>query len=796
MYRKNTKLKGTVLFTVVSVMSILLIFLLSTLVLAASANKRSHKTYASTQTEYAARTAIESFFAAMESNDKIAEAVEKLDGTIYPTVNIDSKGFGDIFCYDDSTGAVLPNQIKVEKLSDEAQYIYTEATPGIKAGWSVYYPVRITANAQLGKEESSISAYIRKKAPNEPNENTVKGLQTVGMSNLTSPGSVITGGAGIGIIDDTPDDNLFTITNDPTFETELTYINGSLGGKTQMSINAVTAGTGTVIMGDVTIANKEFVKVSYDASTLTAMQQVPYLYVDGKLSFDDSCHITSDKDQPYNLFCGSIENTGVNNSEIEADVYLMDKDVTSNIGYINVTSKLKKWSDSVVTQTKQNFESKGGNIYSKGSVNLNKIDVEGDVRVEQNLQINGGSTIKGDIVVGETVTFDEEFTNKNKGKVIYCKYYNYTGPVSNPPAPPETTDPEGNPIETTPPAPSGSTEVTAEIDVNGVRVKPISDYTKSNAIYPPNMEKNVINGFVPNVDGENNKIIAQLADVRRQLDYKKYDEVDEHGNPTGNQVEGFDPNIYYTDFPKGLTGIEEFELSTLAEVVEITNNTHITGTGYKEGTLTSETQNAGTKDERVFVNYSCTYEKSKLTLNVKPIGDIWVKLTNVSVAELTINVDDSMGGTVNFLVDEHLDVDKLFMTTSNVYNDATVTEGTSIGVNWYSTGDTTKKSRFVIVNNGSVVGIAKAPYMDFYQINNTSFTKMTYKTSTGKELLYSSNDADQSTRAGKAPTWVGGALLNTAYSKNDFVMLDSGKGTGGGTLPTSVGDYKIMYFDH
>mgnify|MGYP003302071475 CR=1 FL=1 len=57
-------------------------------------------------------------------------------------------------------------------------------------------------------------------------------------------------------------------------KTELTYINGSLGGKTQMSINAVTAGSGTVIMGDVTIANKEFVKISYDASTLTTMQQL------------------------------------------------------------------------------------------------------------------------------------------------------------------------------------------------------------------------------------------------------------------------------------------------------------------------------------------------------------------------------------------------------------------------------------------------------------------------------------------------------------------------------------------
>lgn len=772
MYRKNKKLKGTVLFTVVSVMSILLIFLLSTLVLAASANKRSHKTYASTQTEYAARTAIESFFAAMESNDKIAEAVEKLDGTIYPTVNIDSKGFGDIFCYDNSTGAVLPNQIKVEKLSDEEQYIYTEATPGVKAGWSVYYPVRITANAQLGKEESSISAYIRKKAPNEPNENTVKGLQTVGMSHLTSSDTLITGGAGIGIIDNTPQDNTFNITNDPTFETDLTYINGSLGGKTQMKIKAALQGSGTVIMGNVSINNASFIDITYEKTANMTMQQVPYLYVDGSLSFEDKCVIKADDEQPYNIFCGYINNTGKNDALIQADVYLMDETATSNIGALDKSTNLKKWSQSVATQTKQSFESKGGNIYSKGSVNLWAVNVYGDVRVEQNLQVTGqvdsngtpigtATDIQGDIVVGGELKFDDSFINSHGTNRIYCASYNYVGT--------KVTDPPATGV------------ITSELEFGGIKLKPISEY--KNAIYPPDMEKDVINGKVPNADGEKNKIVAQLEDVRLQLDYKEYPEVDENGNPTGNKVKGFDPSIYHTDFPKGLNAIEEFELSSLGEVVEITNNTHITGKGYVENTLTPETQGDG----RLFYNCTSNFEKGNLTLNFKPVGDIWVKLTNVSVQNLTINVDDSMGGTVNFIVDKHLDVDQLVMKTSNVYEGATIKEETTIGVNWYSTGDATNKSRFVIRNNGAVIGIGKAPYMDFYQLTNSSIKSIKYKTTNGTYKTETEIDN---------PTWIGGALLNTAFTKNKFVMVDSGKGGDGGILPTSVGDYKIMYFDH
>ena len=55
---KNNKLRGTVLFTVVAVMALLIIFLTGTLALATASSNRAHKSYSSSQASYTAKTAI------------------------------------------------------------------------------------------------------------------------------------------------------------------------------------------------------------------------------------------------------------------------------------------------------------------------------------------------------------------------------------------------------------------------------------------------------------------------------------------------------------------------------------------------------------------------------------------------------------------------------------------------------------------------------------------------------------------------------------------------------------------
>ena len=83
MIKENTEkrktVRGSVLFTTVSVMALLIIFLSGALALASSANNRAHKSYSSSQASYNARAAIDSFMQAMQSDAGVAAAVHDMD---------------------------------------------------------------------------------------------------------------------------------------------------------------------------------------------------------------------------------------------------------------------------------------------------------------------------------------------------------------------------------------------------------------------------------------------------------------------------------------------------------------------------------------------------------------------------------------------------------------------------------------------------------------------------------------------------------------------------------------------
>ena len=75
--KKNRKLKGSVLLTVVFVMAILIVFLFGTMSLAIAASNRSHVNYSSAQTSVTARTVAESAIMALaNSSDEGTEYAE------------------------------------------------------------------------------------------------------------------------------------------------------------------------------------------------------------------------------------------------------------------------------------------------------------------------------------------------------------------------------------------------------------------------------------------------------------------------------------------------------------------------------------------------------------------------------------------------------------------------------------------------------------------------------------------------------------------------------------------------
>ena len=62
------RVKGTVLFTVVSVMMVLIVFLTATLALSATANRRAYTNYQQEQTEYTAKAVLEAVTRQIESD--------------------------------------------------------------------------------------------------------------------------------------------------------------------------------------------------------------------------------------------------------------------------------------------------------------------------------------------------------------------------------------------------------------------------------------------------------------------------------------------------------------------------------------------------------------------------------------------------------------------------------------------------------------------------------------------------------------------------------------------------------
>lgn len=421
----KAKLKGTVLFTVISVMSLLIIFLTSTLVLATSASNRSHKNYSASQAEYTARAAIDSFTQAMTRNVAIAKSVVDLNSsntTLNPTVEIVNSDMGKVGYYKDD-GSLEENKIRVEYVGDT--YVYSENK------WISQQVLKITATAVVGGEESTVTAYMRKKAPDEPKPLSIKGFQTLGSGGYTTTSGYVSGAISMGITDE-PANKTYKLSNASEYNTDMFFVNGNLNVMgSDIRIDATKTNSASIIMGDLEIQNEFLIDVNYPYATREnanagtpwkyelTQKDIPYLYVDGTIKPSGNTKIlnvrTSGVDTatskstnaPYNIFCGHLKtNNGIS---VKGDIYIMgNKDGTkseSNFGYES-SNELYAWTSSVINKTNTQFYSEGGNIYSKDNLRLRQARIKGDVRVDGDVFLENygtGVVIDGDLVVSGTI---------------------------------------------------------------------------------------------------------------------------------------------------------------------------------------------------------------------------------------------------------------------------------------------------------------------------------------------------------------------------------------------------------
>lgn len=426
---RKRQLKGSVLFTVVSVMSLLIIFLMATLVLATSAGKRAHKSYSTSQTQYTARTAVDSVFQAIGASQDFADAIDALSASNKGPLNVEVQI------------ADTPSMGRIESCTvtwEGSQSFYNED----KKEWQVKDLLKITANVSLGGQTTTGSSYILKDPPQHTTQNgggagfvTAGSAQTANHTSafggtyfnireFVNPADTSTAYATLPYDFTTKNyltNEVFTLVNGQVIEANF-VVNGDVKTAEQAILAYPAAGTGISIWGDFEMGSSgsglEFTAYNVTNDMDIEYTQIPYLYVDEGITAVRDVDIGNGT-FPMNVFCGWFDFSG-GSTDIYADVYCMEPNKTSKFSGAS-TNTLYTWASSVINKTvsENAAQHSYGNIYSKGNVEIggnNGNTINGDVRVEGDLTLGsdtGTVKITGDVVVKGTL-----YINNPNNKLI------------------------------------------------------------------------------------------------------------------------------------------------------------------------------------------------------------------------------------------------------------------------------------------------------------------------------------------------------------------------------------------
>ncbi|MDE5557667.1 MAG: hypothetical protein K2J32_08255 [Ruminococcus sp.] len=446
---KKRSFKGAVLFTVVSVMSLLIVFLTSTLVLATAANNRAHKSYSSSQASYTARATIDSILKAASEDDSFKTAMASLTAGNGFDVDVDMEA--------SVAGIGRVDKARVE-YAGKKQFYSTETQ-----SWEERDLLLITADVTSGGETKTVSAYAVKNPPQLGGSGGGGGgFVTVGGAG-TPVGTASYGGTYLGIgmhkgvryyygdyglptgqivnledklylnlkdtdqpgyldamgnyLPNNPENadilEKFSFPNPSIVEAPV-VINGSFDITTKTDLHFPTKGSGMSVWGNLTFTNSDFKVHSETVNNnnsnaynqeIAKFSDIPYIYVDSLMK----CMVgytLGEPDIPLNIFCGSLDAASNGSMQFYADIYCQDRGKTSYLGNSSANSKLHAWSTSVVNGTETYLNTvTSGNFYTKGNLVIdgNGAEIAGDLVVEGDLTVNGELKVGGSVVVGGTL---------------------------------------------------------------------------------------------------------------------------------------------------------------------------------------------------------------------------------------------------------------------------------------------------------------------------------------------------------------------------------------------------------
>ena len=475
--RRKGKAEGSVLFTVVSVMMVMVVFLMSTLTLTTSANRRSYYTFYENQAQYTAQGVLDAISNNAFNDQNFYDWVKAL-----PTTG------GEITVgVTDSKIALTPgSEVRafVEPVDDN--YIWDQETGSVRrqSGWKI----TVTASVGRGKNasESTMVNYIFENYQNDVESdahNTASWFVTdtltysesggggdPGSKSVSNLANAMFTGSGAGFYSA---NNLlclgpqtFGITRFPagrgqysaqgttnSFSNDSTTVgNGIFVGNfdaNKIYFDFQSRGEGVQLYG-----NFKFLNEAIFSSDLSDWNQsgktykyrdTPYIYCDGDLDFSLNTQAQvggdttlSKKTQPVNIYTNSISALPIS---MMGDMYIFDPDADSYLES-NQDTNLARFVGENVKKT--NYGSTGyvaGDIFcNSAAVTLNGGKYIGgdliytnpngvltiDLSDRQNRKF-GDLTIAGAIVCAGTLNINTSGKNLNVGGGIYATNINYTG---------------------------------------------------------------------------------------------------------------------------------------------------------------------------------------------------------------------------------------------------------------------------------------------------------------------------------------------------------------------------------
>jgi Tfp pilus assembly protein PilX len=446
------KVKGTVLFTVVCVMLILVVFLMGALALAATANNRAMKNYSEAQTQATAKAGVNALISAMQNDKSVALAAQnlkaagdKIDIELDPSTNTAIQFINTEF--DGTKYVEKDSNDRLGRITD-AQIEYYGKKYVVKDDqlneWSV---IRFSATAEQGEAQSTVAVYMLRDdstpdptTPKPPSKS--RGFVTTGGAMANNHTSAF-GGTYIGFDKAGGTTTDLSIGNPGVFESPVVIngdlvLGGSTGGSGKFDL-VVKPGEGLCVWGDLLMTKNEntfnikTALATSDKLSGKSYKEVPYVFINGKFQMTQNPEINSSK-TPLNIFCSYVDKTvcNANNLDMTADIYCFSPDETSKFGVTSPTVmgvSLNSWVAKIIKPgdtTAKDY--KGGNFYTRGSVEFNsdKNKIANSVYVDKNMVVNQRLEVGGDVYVGGTLTLNAElkvtgtlYANTVNGSVAY-----------------------------------------------------------------------------------------------------------------------------------------------------------------------------------------------------------------------------------------------------------------------------------------------------------------------------------------------------------------------------------------